>query len=359
MNDLQPKLQAAFPGLLFESEVSLAPFTAINIGGPAEVLASITATSDLEAVISFCHQRHITFTMLGWGANTLIADRGIRGLVIRNRTNELEILEGGVGQDQLQVALQPRHQALTLAQEFSTLDYQEAENTPRVRVSVASGWPFPSLIAKLLSQGVTGLQWYSRIPATVGGAVVNNIHGGTHFISEIIDSVTVLNSHNQVVKLSRDECQFEYDYSRFHHSNEVILSVQFLLWRGDAKRAQAALGEWAKRKQMQPQRSLGCVFQNISSEDQERLHLPTPGVGYIIDQVLNLKGKRIGGAQISLQHAAFIENVGEATAEDYLMLVLEIRQAAADQLGIRLMPEIFFKGFSDTELSELQTDNSL
>jgi UDP-N-acetylenolpyruvoylglucosamine reductase len=72
--------------------------------------------------------------------------------------------------------------------------------------------------------------------------------------------------------------------------------------------------EWAKRKQVQPQNSLGCIFQNISSEEQQKIGTPTPSIGYIIQHILKLQGYRVGNAQVSLQHAAFIENLGSATS---------------------------------------------
>lgn len=353
MTSLQTQLQSAFSDLLFESEVSLAPFTTVKIGGPAEILVSISTTASLVAVLKFCRSHQIETTILGWGANTLIADRGIRGVVIRNQTKELTIEAAKDVVQERKLPIAARHQSSLPEQAFSPLDYHESKATPRVFVTVASGWPLASLISTLLSKNITGLQWYSRIPATVGGAITNNIHGGTHFISEVIDSVRVLMPANQEQRLTAQDCEFGYDHSRFHGSGEVILDARLLLWQGDVERARATVAEWAKRKQRQPQRSLGCTFQNVSSEDQQKLKLPTPSIGYIIEHILGLKGERIGGAQISLQHAAFIENVDQATAQDYLALALKIQQAAKLKLGLSLKPEIFFRGFAASELAVL------
>lgn len=363
MSDLLIQLKTAFPDLPFESEVALAPFTSVKIGGPAEVLVAIEATANLAAVVKFCHEHDIPVTILGWGANTLIADRGLRGLVIRNLTKELTIEPDSTVPDTTAtnrepITVEPRHQTTDAQRAFSSLEYQELEGTERVSVIAASGWPLPTLLNSLLSQGITGLQWYSRIPATLGGAIVNNIHGGTHFLSECVESVRVVTPANEIKTLTAAECNFAYDYSRFHTSKEVLLDARLRLWRGDVTKARATVGEWAQRKSHQPQRSLGCVFQNISAEEQQRLQLPTPSVGYIIDQVLHLKGTKIGGVQISNTHAAFIENVGDATAKDYLDLAVKIHREARTALSLHLQPEIFFRGFEPSETAELLRQNS-
>ena len=360
MSELLELLQSNYRELEFLADSPLAPFTAVKIGGPAEVLVTIDSSETLIDLVRFCKRNAIPVTILGWGANTLIADRGIRGLVIRNVTKELEISEDRAAPSaNSSIDIAPRHAVTSPDQSFSTLDYQETPGTARVRVTVASGWPLASLIPTLLARSITGLQWYSRIPATIGGAVVNNIHGGTHFLSEVIESVDVLTLEGDGERLTPQECEFDYDYSRFHHSQEIITSVSLLLWKGDVDKARATVGQWAKLKSNQPQHSLGCTFRNISAEVQKEHNLPTPSTGYLIDQVLELKGTRIGGAQISQKHAAFIENVADATAQDYLDLSLLIARHAREQLGIKLVPEIFFRGFASSELQELAQTNSL
>ena len=84
----------------------------------------------------------------------------------------------------------------------------------------------------------------------------------------------------------------------------------------------------------------GCIFRNLSTEEQSKLNLPTSSVGYIIDQVLELKGTRIGDAIISPRHAAFIENLGQATAHDVLNLIELVKREAKSKLGVELKEEI-------------------
>ncbi len=351
---LKEQLTARFPQLTFLENEPLARYTTVGIGGPAEVFCRVSQTPVLQELCSVAHTEAIPLTILGWGANTLISDAGIRGLVIKNECSEVTVHEELPPELAPSITVAARYSAEQAAGSFkyafSDLDLDESQ-AERVLVTCAAGVGLPTAINVLLSQGITGLQWYSRIPASIGGAVYNNIHGGTHFLSEIIHTITVLTTENTVLTLSAHEAEFGYDSSRFHTSGEVILSVTFLLYRGDAEKAKVTAREWAVRKKLQPQSSLGCVFQNITPEEQARLGFSTPSIGYIIEHKLGLQGKTIGGARISLQHAAFIENTGTATAADYVSLIRLISEAAATQLHIQLKPEIFFKGFTPQELA--------
>ena len=352
-------LQTAFPDQDFKAEEPLASYTTVRIGGPAEVFTRVSSSERLSALILFCIQENIQYTVLGWGANTLIADRGLRGLVIRNDSTQISVLEE-VSADAAAVAsseaVAPRWASDDTTGSFKydlkDLQYDErAENAPRVLVQMDSGVSLPMAINVLLAQGVTGLQWFARIPATVGGAIYNNIHGGQRFIGEFLHSVRVLNPDGSTATLTPDQLELGYDYSRFHTSQEVILSAQFVLFRGQVSEARTIATEWATRKKLQPQNSLGCVFQNITAEDQARLGVPTPSIGYLIEHTLKLKDLQAGAARVSPSHAAFIENTGGATATEYLEIIRQIVAAAREELAITLKPEIFFLGFTPEELA--------
>ena len=354
MSELLVRLQQQFPTLSFLSEQPLAPYTTVKIGGPAEVFCQITNSKDFVAVVQFMRKNQLPLTILGWGANTLIADRGLRGLVIRNMAQGITILRDTVEHEsQVIPTIDPLWHSDkkkgSFTYEFSDLDYIENDAEP-VLVELDSGVSLPFAINSLIDQGITGLQWFARIPATVGGAIYNNIHGGTHFISEVIQSVTVLTTDGTLRTLSLEELEFGYDTSRFHHSKEIIISALFKLYIGNAERARQTAEEWARRKAVQPQRSLGCIFQNITIADKERLNLPTTSAGYIIDHILHKKGMIKNNLKISEQHAAFIENLGGATAEQYLQIIREIITETRTALDITLRPEIFFLGFTDDEL---------
>lgn len=349
-------IQGDVPEITFKQGESLAKFTTVHIGGQAEYFLESTSAEVLKRIVNTSQEHNLPFTILGWGANTLIADRGLPGLVIRNRASAWREIDPHAHEAEpiLNGARPPitattRHQELDSESTFADLDYVESSQDD-VYIEVESGIALAVLISQTLTSGFTGLQWFSRIPATLGGAIVNNVHGGTHFLSEFVCAVQVISSQGTTQWLSTLDCNFGYDFSRFHHSNEVILKAVLILKKGDVEKARSSVSKWARHKSHQPQRSLGCIFQNLTSTEQQRLQLPTPSVGYLIDKILKLAGFSIGGARISNAHAAFIENVADATATEYLAVIRHIVEKAQDELGVTLKPEIFFKGFLADEL---------
>jgi len=358
MSNYLKNLQSSFPELNFESKVELAPFTQVKLGGPAEVFFDSQSIEDLTKVVQFCQKEDIPITMLGWGANTLIADSGIEGLVIRNRTKNVDfnpelpksIINYHSKIDE-STAPDVRFAQTPDTDTYSSLEYSEP-HLPTSTLIVDSGAPLPWLINLTLNHRLTGLQWFARIPATLGGAVVNNIHGGKHFLSELILGVELIDQVGKLQILTADQLEFGYDTSIFHHQNWVITRVFMQLYQGDAERAKQVVIAWSTQKKHQPQRSLGCIFQNLDALTQQKLDLPTSSVGYFIDQVLGLKGTNYGKAMISPEHAAFIKSEPGCTSNDYLALI-KLCVAKAKLHGVQLKPEIFFKGFTTEELSDI------
>jgi len=340
----------------------LGKHTVVGIGGPADIWYEAQTTDDFINAIKEAKALDIPVTVIGRGSNTLISDKGIRGLVIRNASKNIQIGE----ELPVEETEEMQHEAEdTLARwesasteeggrtmyDFKDLDYRE-DGLPRVEVKMDSGVDMSFAINYLITKGITGLQWYSRIPGNAGGWIFNNVHGGTHFINEVVKSVRVLDKNLNVVTLKADELNFGYDQSRFHKSGEIIIDIVFELYKGDKKKAQWVAIEWAKRKAIQPSKSTGCIFANISHKQKEDLKYPTVSVGYIVEHVLNLSGFRVGDAAISLAHHNFIENKGNANATDYLKVIKEIQKRAKEQIGFTFKPEIFFMGFDPQELQD-------
>lgn len=360
------KLAAQLEPELAKLNEPLAKYTTVKIGGPADIFYTPKTTNQLIRAVNLARELGVITRMLGWGANTLISDNGLRGLVIRSHAKDIVIgeniskAEPTERKDENTQEMLARWDAVTTESggrtmyEFNDLNYDESDSDT-ITVNMDSGVDLPWAINHLVSKGITGLQWYSRIPATVGGAIYNNIHGGTHFIGEVVNSIKVLTADGAIKQIDKADLDFGYDFSRFHYSKEIILSVEFKLYKGDVERAKAVVVEWAKRKAIQPSKSVGCIFANISKDIQTERQYPTPSVGYVVEQVLKMTGFHVGDAYISPQHHNFIENKGNAAAADYLAVIKEIYNRCNNELGIELTPEIFLMGFTAAEISPLPT----
>lgn len=327
-----------------KENVPLSSFSTIGIGGPAKHLIEAKTTEDLANAVQEAIKSQTSYYILGNGSNTLISDSGFEGLVILNLTSGITVLDKQfqVNRKSVSARLEQAH-----AQEFYTfkgLDFDESAY-PSVFVEMDSGVKLQAGIYKLIAQGITGLQWFSGIPGTIGGGVFMNVHGGPKFLSDFFISANILNSQGVREEKSWDYFKFDYDYSILHDTRDIVLSAVFELKKGDKTKALKTAQEWAKRKSIQPQKSLGSTFQNISISEKERLGFPTTAAGYIIDKVLGFKGiKRVGDAIVSPRHANFIENVGRATAADVYQIIQEIKLLTRQKLGIDLKEEIKYLG---------------
>ena len=333
----------------------LSNHTTLKIGGKADIFYEAFNTQDLINTIKLAKYQSVPVTIIGWGSNILISDKGIRGIVIKNSTKTIKV-KGEKPIQESKARISSRFEANKKTGSFKgiemkDLDYDESKEM-RIEVEMDSGVDLPFAIKYLIDHGVTGLQWYAGIPGTIGGAVYNNIHGGTHLLGEAIEKVKVLDKELNIRELKIKDMGFKYDKSRFHKTDEIILTVTFNLFKGDVKKARLTANEWAKRKKIQPRNSAGCTFKNISERQKEKLNLPTTATGYIIEHALNMKGYKSGGASISKDHANFIVNDGNAKAEDYLKIMKDVHKNAYEKLTIKLIPEIILLGFEKEEIKE-------
>lgn len=353
------KLQNDFPKSQFKLNQPLAPYTTLQIGGPADLFFIANTESELIKAIRLAQKFQINWIILGWGSNVLISDNGFRGLVIRNQSNDVQIKKTKSTDLPTQNKSHhpsevDRHDHAIIKNKkypikFDDLDYDET-HLPYKLVKVSSGFNLGRLISWTIENGLTGLQWFNRIPGTVGGAVFNNIHGGSHYFEEYLHEIEILTPDGKITTIPASQIGFGYDKTRFHHSQETIINATLKLYQGDVERAKKVAMEWAKRKSVQPRNSPGCTFQNITQEDKQKLGYPTTSAGYIIEWILKWSNKKIGNAKIYDKHHNFIINEGHATAKDYLELIKQIIAETKTQTGLTLKPEIFFIGFTDQEL---------
>lgn len=287
----------------------LAPFTTFQIGGPADWLYDATSADDLAAAITAARQGGLPWFVLGLGANVLIGDRGVRGLVIRNRAAAHTISQDGV-------------------------------------LWSESGAVVQELVLETVRGGWSGLEHYIGIPSTVGGALWQNLHflspaperERTMFISEVFADCDILSAEGERKTVDADYIRFGYDDTVFHHRRDVVLSARFRLTKDDPARLHRILQEnlsWrgSRHPWLGIHPSAGSIFQKIEGV----------GAGRLIDQC-GLKGFRVGDAQISHIHANIMVNLGRASAADVRALIAHAQQAVRERFGYELTPEIGFIG---------------
>lgn len=294
---------------LLRTSVPLAPYTTFKIGGPADVLYDATSADELATAVVAARQAGIPFVVLGLGANILVGDLGFRGLVIRNVATHVKFRDDGI-------------------------------------VWAESGTVIAELIPQVVARGLSGLEHYVGIPSTVGGAVWQNLHflspaperERTMFIAEVVRDVEVLGADSARRIVDRDGMRFGYDTSILHDSGNVALAVHFALQPGAATSMHRIMQEnlsWrgSRHPWLEYHPSAGSIFKKIEGV----------GAGRLIDQC-DLKGFRIGNAQISHIHANIMVNLGGATAADVRALISHAQRAVEEKFGQRLETEIGMVG---------------
>ncbi len=343
-------LTLQFPHLEIHQNHPLAPYTTLNIGGPADIFVHTKTSADFINILSFLSLeiRNLKLdindlTILGNGSNVLISDSGIEGIVIKNTDNSIGIIDSPpVPVDFHHSYTQRKENEPEIYLDFTKLDYDESDK-PQVLVKISSGTSLPTAINTLLDQGITGLQWFAYIPGTVGGATWYNIHGGAYHFADYLDSVETFNLNSGKIEIyHKNESDWHYEISYFQKNPHlIILSTTLRLFRGDASLARQVKNAWiAQKAKVQPMNSAGSTFANPTLEECLPIWGEQKSTGWIIDHELKMKGKSIGGAQISLQHSNFIINTGNATAKDYLNLLTEIQTEVEKRFHIHLVPEI-------------------
>ena len=293
-------LLAADRGIELRVDAPLAPLTTLRVGGVADRLASPSSLEDLVTLLQLAVEAGTPVFMLGKGSDIVVADAGVRGLVIRTRADEVSI----VG----------------------------------TRLRADAGASMTALAKRCARDGLAGFDWAISIPGSFGGAVWANAgaHGGEMAgVLRDVDAFDPADGRRRT--LDAAECAFGYRDSRFKHSEEIVLGGTIELERGDAAEITALVdGHQAHRRATQPlaDQNAGSVFRNPPDDHAGRLI-----------EAAGLKGHRIGTAQVSELHANFIvTDKGGARAADVRALGDHVRETVAERFGIDLRYEIEFVG---------------
>jgi UDP-N-acetylmuramate dehydrogenase len=292
-------LEKAFPGQ-FQINVPMAQYTTFRVGGPADILVSPNSQEEVCTLLAAIQAEQVPCTILGNGSNVLVLDKGIRGVVLKlgNALKGL-VIEG-----------------------------------PRIRVE--AGVLLSRLATAAADAGLTGLEFASGIPGSLGGAILMNAGAYGGEIGNLVRTVTVVDPKGQVRNLDREQMDFRYRHSVVMETGDIILSATLELAPGDPETIHERIRDLTqKRITKQPLNfpSAGSTFKR------------PPGyfAAALIDQA-GLRGYRVGDAQVSEKHTGFVVNRGHATASEILQLMDDVKTRVHAMSGVWLEPEVRILG---------------
>jgi len=281
-----------------QRDAPLAPRTAIRVGGTADLLVRPADPDDLGALLEACRDLGVPLFVLGGGANLLVADRGVRGVVVK------------------------------LPQAFGE------ERSAGARLVLSAGAPTSRLVARAQKLGLVGCEFVAGIPGTLGGTIAMNAGTRTGEMKDVVRRVELATADG-TGWVDAAELAFGYRTARLS-PGAVVTRVEVELREGDVAASAAAMkADVDRRRATQPltQPTFGSTFRNPAGEYAGRLI-----------EAVGLKGHRVGGATWSPVHANFIVNLGGATARDVLALVNLARSRVVERFGFALEPEVRLAG---------------
>lgn len=301
-------LSAAF-GDRWRRDEPLAAHTTLRLGGPAEIWLPVESIDELVTAVALARQHQTPLFLLGSGANLLVSDAGIRGLVVENRAGRVDFPApaGGPGDT--------------------------------MTVTAASGAVLPNLARRCAERGLAGLEWAVGVPGTVGGAVVNNAGAYENDMAGNLARAELLSPAGE--RVWQPVAWFEYKYRQSRLKRQppvekwIVLQAELRLHRAPRADIKARMKTFNERRKASqpPGATIGSMFKNPPGDYAGRLI-----------EAAGLKGYQHGQARISPVHANFFQNLGGATAADVLSLIHTARQAVEQKFGVELELEIQLVG---------------
>lgn len=278
-----------------EKDISLSTLTTYKTGGIAKLVVYPNNINNLKQLLKLIHKHNIKYFILGKGSNTLFSDKEFNGVIIKlDKLNNFKIKE--------------------------------------TEIYVESGMILSKLVQASIKNELTGLEFAIGIPGTIGGAIYMNAGAYGSKMSNIVKSVIVLDEKLQIEEIPLEKLKFDYRYSIFQaNKNLICVAANIKLEHGNHDEIDSKIKEnLLKRKNSQPLEypSAGSVFRNPEGNY----------AGKIIEE-LGLKGKNIGGAEISTKHANFIINKNNASSSDILNLIKLVQKEVKDEYKIDLKLE--------------------
>lgn len=292
------KLLSVTDNVLFDEDMK--KHTSFRIGGRADAFVSASGTLEIEKLRCICDETDTPYMILGNGSNVLVSDKGIRGVVIH------------IGADMAKCRIDG------------------------CEVYADAGILMSSLSKKLLEASLTGFEFASGIPGTLGGGIFMNAGAYGGELKDIIENVTFIAPDGMIRTETAEKLDMSYRHSMFSDGGYIIISCKLRLKKGNYDEIKARMQDYNSRR-----------------AEKQPLNLPSAGStfkrpdGYFAGKLIQdagLMGFSIGGAQVSEKHAGFVVNTGSATAADVTALIEHVQNTVEERFGVRLEPEVRFIG---------------
>lgn len=300
--DVGRQLRNAF-GERVRFDEPLSRHTSFRIGGPADAWVEAHTVAEICRLLELAREKDLPLVVFGGGTNVLVADRGVRGIV------------------------------LVLGPPFAALDWTSTESGAVVRAGAATR--LKKLVRETADRGLSGLEFAEGIPGSIGGGLLMNAGAFGGELAHAIEAVAGVAPAVGPMRLPRSDLRFGYRFFDLP-PGFVVTHVEFALRHDEPQRVRERISE-AKRRRARHQPlglpNAGSIFRNP----------PGQFAGKLIEAA-GLKGKQVGGARVSERHANFIVNVGNAKAADVKRLIDDITQAVWEANAVRLVPEVKLLG---------------
>lgn len=274
--------------------------TSFKIGGPVDLMVMPRSVEEVQHAINICREEKITYYIVGNGSNLLVRDKGIRGVVIK------------------------------IADNFNRVDIE------RNKVTAQAGILLSTLSNMVAKSGFCGFEFASGIPGTLGGGIAMNAGAYGGEMKDVLLGASVIDDRGNVIYLDHNELELGYRESIVQKKDYIVLEADMEFEEGNYDEIKEKMRDFThRRKTKQP------------------LHLPSAGstfkrpTGHFAGKLIEdagLKGVRVGGAEVSSLHSGFCVNIGNASAEDVILLIKLIQKTVRDKFGVELHPEVKIVG---------------
>ncbi|OUP49513.1 UDP-N-acetylmuramate dehydrogenase [Lachnoclostridium sp. An181] len=294
--DFEQRLAGLMDGERIKKDEPMKKHVTFRVGGNADYFVTVKNADEIAAVINLCKEEKVPYFIMGNGSNLLVGDKGIRGVVIQiaKDMNEIEV---------------------------------DGET-----ITAMAGALLSKIAGAALNAGLTGLEFASGIPGTLGGAVVMNAGAYGGEMKDVLDMVRVLTPEGEILELGKDALKLGYRTSVVAEKNYIVLDARIVLKKDDKEKIREYMEDLkGRRTSKQPLEypSAGSTFKRPEGYF----------AGKLIDDA-GLRGFALGGAQVSEKHCGFVINKDNATALEIIKLIEEVQKRVKENSGVALETEV-------------------